>query len=129
MATDDHMKIEALGLPPGGEIMNFGRFDLENGFSIDEVVVGYTTYGTLNEVRRDFPAQVPADIFFTFYLPRPPTPTLTRPHPSPLCRKAIALDYEKIHLRKAAFSWTLPVQRCKSEVPIVKRRNGPRGAS
>ena len=71
MATDDHMKIEALGLPPGGEIMNFGRFDLENGFSIDEVVVGYTTYGTLNEVRRDCPAQVPADIFFTFY-PRPP---------------------------------------------------------
>ena len=50
MATDDHMKIEALGLPPGGEIMNFGRFNLENGFSIDEVVVGYTTYGTLNEV-------------------------------------------------------------------------------
>lgn len=69
MATDDHMKIEALGLPPGGEIMNFGKFNLENGFSIDEVVVGYTTYGTLNEVRRDFPAQVPADIFFTFYPP------------------------------------------------------------
>ena len=43
MATDDHMKIEALGLPPGGEIMNFGKFNLENGFSIDEVVVGYTT--------------------------------------------------------------------------------------
>ena len=80
MATDDHMKIEALGLPPGGEIMNFGKFNLENGFSIDEVVVGYTTYGTLNEVRRE----VPADIFFTFYPPRPPTPTLTRPHPSPL---------------------------------------------
>ena len=71
MATDDHMKIEALGLPPGGEIMNFGKFNLENGFSIDEVVVGYTTYGTLNEVRSDRPAQVPADIFFTFY-PRPP---------------------------------------------------------
>ena len=71
MATDDHMKIEALGLPPGGEIMNFGRFDLENGFSIDEVVVGYTTYGTLNEVRRDRPAEVPADIFFTFYPPPP----------------------------------------------------------
>ena len=71
MATDDHMKIEALGLPPGGEIMNFGRFNLENGFSIDEVVVGYTTYGTLNEVRRDCPAQVPADIFFTFYPPPP----------------------------------------------------------
>ena len=53
MATDDHMKIEALGLPPGAEMMNFGRFKLENGFHIDEVTVGYTTYGTLNEVRRD----------------------------------------------------------------------------
>ena len=50
MATDDHMKIDALGLPPGAEMMNFGRFDLENGFHIDEVTVGYTTYGTLNEV-------------------------------------------------------------------------------
>mmetsp|Transcript_2070 Transcript_2070/g.8724 ORF Transcript_2070/g.8724 Transcript_2070/m.8724 type:complete len:532 (-) Transcript_2070:51-1646(-) len=49
MATDDHMKIDALGLPPGAEMMNFGRFDLENGFHIDEVTVGYTTYGTLNE--------------------------------------------------------------------------------
>ena len=54
MATDDHMKIDALGLPPGAEMMNFGRFDLENGFHIDEVTVGYTTYGTLNAVRPIF---------------------------------------------------------------------------
>ena len=67
MATDDHMKIEALGLPPGGEIMNFGKFNLENGFSIDEVVVGYTTYGTLNEVRRDSSRR-----YFLHFLPPPP---------------------------------------------------------
>jgi len=88
MATDDHMKIEALGLPPGGEIMNFGKFNLENGFSIDEVVVGYTTYGTLNEVRRDFPAQVPADIFFTFYLPPPADADADAPIPRPSPRLA-----------------------------------------
>ena len=70
MATDDHMKIEALGLPPGGEIMNFGKFNLENGFSIDEVVVGYTTYGTLNEVRRD--PRPSSRRYFLHFLPPPP---------------------------------------------------------
>ena len=31
--------------------MSFGRFELENGQYIDDVVLGYTTYGELNAVR------------------------------------------------------------------------------
>ena len=80
MATDDHMKIEALGLPPGGEMMNFGRFDLENGFHIDEVTIGYTTYGTLNEVRRD--CQSSRRYFLHFFNPTVLTPPPAR-HRSP----------------------------------------------
>ena len=80
MATDDHMKIDALGLPPGAEMMNFGRFDLENGFHIDEVTVGYTTYGTLNEVRRD--CQSSRRYFLHFFNPTVLTPPPAR-HRSP----------------------------------------------
>ena len=65
---------------PGAEMMNFGRFDLENGFHIDEVTVGYTTYGTLNEVRRDY--KVPAYIFF-FFNPTVLTPPPARPRSPP----------------------------------------------
>ena len=53
MATDDHMTVTAVGLPEGATSMSFGKFELENGQSIENVILGYTTYGTLNEVRRD----------------------------------------------------------------------------
>jgi hypothetical protein len=51
MATDDHMKVTAVGLPSGALSATFGRYELENGQHIEDVVLGYSTYGTLNEVR------------------------------------------------------------------------------
>ena len=50
MATDDHMKVTAVGLPSGALSATFGRYELENGQHIEDVVLGYSTYGTLNEV-------------------------------------------------------------------------------
>ena len=43
MATDDHMAV-TVGLSSATS-MSFGRFELENGQYIDDVVLGYTTYG------------------------------------------------------------------------------------
>jgi len=67
MATDDHMKVTAVGLPSGALSATFGRYELENGQHIEDVVLGYSTYGTLNEVclpiddalspTRDFPSR------------------------------------------------------------------------
>lgn len=54
MATDDHMTVTAVGLPEGATSMSFGKFELENGQSIENVILGYTTYGTLNAVRPIF---------------------------------------------------------------------------
>ena len=45
------MAVTAVGLPPSATSMSFGRFELENGQYIDDVVLGYTTYGELNAVR------------------------------------------------------------------------------
>lgn len=51
MATDDHMLVTAVGLPDGATSVSFGSFELESGQTIKDVVIGYTAYGTLNEVR------------------------------------------------------------------------------
>jgi len=63
MATDDHMTVTAVGLPEGATSMSFGKFELENGQSIENVILGYTTYGTLNAVRPIFtrPPDVPGN--------------------------------------------------------------------
>lgn len=49
---DDHMK-EGVGLPdhPSTTVMTFPSFTLDNGQTLRDVVVGYSTYGTLNAVR------------------------------------------------------------------------------
>ena len=44
------MKVTAVGLPSGALSATFGRYELENGQHIEDVVLGYSTYGTLNEV-------------------------------------------------------------------------------
>ena len=49
MATDDHMTVTAVGLPVGALSATFGKYVLENGQAIEDVVLGYSTYGTLNE--------------------------------------------------------------------------------
>ena len=73
MATDDHMKVTAVGLPSGALSATFGRYELENGQHIEDVVLGYSTYGTLNEVRHPiddafFPPKCPLHaLFFFFY--------------------------------------------------------------
>lgn len=49
---DDHMK-EAVGLPqhPSTTVATFPSFTLANGHVLTDVVVAYSTYGTLNAVR------------------------------------------------------------------------------
>ena len=49
---DDHMK-EATGLPqhPSTTTVTFPSFTLANGQTLKEVVVAYSTYGTLDAVR------------------------------------------------------------------------------
>ena len=49
---DDHMK-EAVGLPqhPSTSTVTFPSFKLANGQTLTDVVVAYSTYGTLNAVR------------------------------------------------------------------------------
>lgn len=73
MATDDHMKVTAVGLPSGALSATFGRYELENGQHIEDVVLGYSTYGTLNEVRHPIDDalfsprnEMPASRFFFF---------------------------------------------------------------
>ena len=78
MATDDHMAVTAVGLPSGATSMSFGRFELENGQYIDDVVLGYTTYGELNAVRPSPPAALArirpcANALFLFFPPRAET--------------------------------------------------------
>ena len=51
MATDDHMTVTAVGIPSGAVSASLGKYTLENGQHIEDVVLGYSTYGTLNEVR------------------------------------------------------------------------------
>ena len=81
MATDDHMTVTAVGLPEGATSMSFGKFELENGQSIENVILGYTTYGTLNAVRpiftrpRTSPGIQPPRAF------SPPSLRRTRAHP------------------------------------------------
>lgn len=52
---DDHMK-EAVGLPqhPSTTVATFPSFTLANGHILTDVVVAYSTYGTLNPVRHFF---------------------------------------------------------------------------
>ena len=50
MATDDHMKVTGVGPPSGGVGATCGRYELENGQHSEDVVLGYSTDGTLNEV-------------------------------------------------------------------------------
>jgi homoserine acetyltransferase len=47
---DDHMVVTAVGLPDGATSLTFASFDLESGQVMRDVVIGYTEYGTLNEV-------------------------------------------------------------------------------
>lgn len=51
MATDDHMLVTAVGIPEGAISVSFGSFELESGQVIKDVVICYTAYGKLNEVR------------------------------------------------------------------------------
>lgn len=104
MATDDHMTVTAVGLPEGATSMSFGKFELENGQSIENVILGYTTYGTLNAVRpiftrppdvpgnstpaRFFPSFAPTDDARIRRLPLDPT-AHPPPPPSSLLRLAI----------------------------------------
>ena len=48
MATDDHMKVEHIGLPDGATSASLGDYLLENGRVVRDVVLGYTAYGELN---------------------------------------------------------------------------------
>ena len=86
MATDDHMKVTAVGLPSGALSATFGRYELENGQHIEDVVLGYSTYGTLNEVC------LPIDDAFS-----PP-----RKRPLRHARFSVPLDVSSA--RRAAFS-------------------------
>ena len=83
MATDDHMKVTAVGLPSGALSATFGRYELENGQHIEDVVLGYSTYGTLNEVR------LPIDD--ALFPPGPSTPF------------SLPLDVLRSSARRAAF--------------------------
>ena len=97
MATDDHMAVTAVGLPPSATSMSFGRFELENGQYIDDVVLGYTTYGELNAVRPSPPPALArirpcSTRFFCLSPPRrdPRVARLTDPRarPTPLASQA-----------------------------------------
>ena len=91
------MAVTAVGLPPSATSMSFGRFELENGQYIDDVVLGYTTYGELNAVRPSPPPALArirpcSTRFFCFSPPRrdPRVARLTDPRarPSPLASQA-----------------------------------------
>jgi hypothetical protein len=86
MATDDHMKVTAVGLPSGALSATFGRYELENGQHIEDVVLGYSTYGTLNEVRHpiDDALFTPRNARFTRFFFR------ERASPSPSTRASLA---------------------------------------
>lgn len=87
MATDDHMKVTAVGLPSGALSATFGRYELENGQHIEDVVLGYSTYGTLNEVRHpiDDALFTPRNARFTRFFFRE-----RRLMPSPSTRASLA---------------------------------------
>ena len=61
---DDHMAVTEVGAPAGATTLNLGSFELESGQIIKDVVICYTTYGELNEVR-----PTPREGFF--FLPPP----------------------------------------------------------
>ena len=46
----DHMGDVGLGPPPGAAVATFPSLQLENGVIINDVVVAYSCYGTLNAV-------------------------------------------------------------------------------
>lgn len=90
MATDDHMKVTAVGLPSGALSATFGRYELENGQHIEDVVLGYSTYGTLNEVRHPIddalfsPRNARFTRFFFFFTERAsPSPSTRADAPRP----------------------------------------------
>ena len=93
------MAVTAVGLPPSATSMSFGRFELENGQYIDDVVLGYTTYGELNAVRPSPPPALAqsdrARRAFSVFPPRAETrasrdsPILAPDHPPSRPRLAI----------------------------------------
>jgi homoserine acetyltransferase len=60
------MLVTAVGLPAGATSTTFiGSFELESGQTIRDVMIGYTAYGTINEVCDRRSARQDSRIFWT----------------------------------------------------------------
>ena len=115
MATDDHMKVTAVGLPSGALSATFGRYELENGQHIEDVVLGYSTYGTLNEVRHpiDDALFTPRNARFTrffFASERRRLPRRARPSRRTLGCSCLSLT--------ACHSWCSLLSRCPGKLAL-----------